>query len=83
MVEAVSQSFNTSSVVLSTRVYSVLAGTMVRLGVLPPKLNPVIKPIMDSIKREVGFFRKESGRGYFVWTTLSKNLEKVQFLSSI
>ncbi|KAL5254709.1 hypothetical protein ACHWQZ_G014221 [Mnemiopsis leidyi] len=52
VVEAVSQSFSTSSVVLSTRVYSALAGTMVRLGVLPPKLNPVVKPIMDSIKRE-------------------------------
>ena len=53
VVEAVAQSFSTSSIVLSTRVYSALAGTMVRLGVLPPKLNPVIKPIMDSIKREV------------------------------
>ena len=52
-VEAVAQSLKTSSVVLSTRVYSALAGCVIRLDVLPVKLNPVIKPIMDTLKREV------------------------------
>ena len=52
-VEAVAESLKTSSVVLSTRVYSALAGCVVRLDELPGKLNPVIKPIMDTLKREV------------------------------
>lgn len=51
-VEAVAESLKTSSVVLSTRVYSALAGCVVRLDELPGKLNPVIKPIMDTLKRE-------------------------------
>lgn len=29
------------------------AGALVRLGRLPSKLNPVVKPLMDSIKMQV------------------------------
>ncbi|CAL4082492.1 unnamed protein product, partial [Meganyctiphanes norvegica] len=37
---------------LATMTQAVIAGSLIRFGVLPEKLNPVIKPLMDSIKRE-------------------------------
>lgn len=36
----------------STRVLSVIAGALVTTGTLPPKLNPIIRPLMDAIKKE-------------------------------
>ena len=37
---------------LSVTTMSALAGALVSLGYLPDKLNPVIKPLMESIKKE-------------------------------
>ncbi|CAN8003098.1 unnamed protein product [Ixodes hexagonus] len=37
---------------LSTMVQSSLAGFLVSLGQLPEKLNPVIRPLMDAVRRE-------------------------------
>lgn len=37
---------------MSTRVSAGLAGALVSLNGLPGKLNPVIRPLMDSIKTE-------------------------------
>ena len=37
---------------LVTRVHSCLAGALVSLSSLPTKLNPVIRPLMDSVKTE-------------------------------
>lgn len=34
------------------RTQAVLAGAIVMLKCLPDKLNPVVKPLMESIKRE-------------------------------
>ena len=37
---------------LSTMTMSALAGALISLGHLPEKLNPVIKPLMESVKKE-------------------------------
>ena len=37
---------------LSVMTYAALAGALVSLGQIPEKLNPIIKPLMDSIKKE-------------------------------
>ena len=35
------------------RILGVLAGALVRFKTLPEKLNPIIKPLMECIKREM------------------------------
>jgi TATA-binding protein-associated factor len=37
---------------LSMRIQSSLAGALVSQGYLPEKMNPVIRPLMDTIKKE-------------------------------
>ena len=37
---------------LCPRVQCCVAGTLIALKKLPPKLNPIIRPIMDGIKKE-------------------------------
>ena len=52
---------------MQTRVHCCMAGTLVTLTSLPPKLNPIIRPLMDCIKTESDTLmqveRKEGGRG--------------------
>ncbi|XP_070579939.1 TATA-binding protein-associated factor 172-like [Ptychodera flava] len=43
---------NTEQQKLNTRVQAVLAGAIVALKCLPDKLNPIIKPLMETIKTE-------------------------------
>ena len=43
---------NSDMISLSTTTMASLAGALVSLGHLPAKLNPVIKPLMESIKKE-------------------------------
>ncbi|XP_074648298.1 TATA-binding protein-associated factor 172-like [Tubulanus polymorphus] len=43
---------NSEQLMLSTRVLAYLAGVCVSLGAMPEKLNPVIRPLMESIKKE-------------------------------
>ena len=38
--------------VLSNRVQCALAGCLVRLRSLPEKMNPVVRPLMEGVKRE-------------------------------
>lgn len=45
---------------------AVLAGATVMLGCLPEKLNPVIKPIMESLKREECEIMQQQSAGYLV-----------------
>ena len=40
---------------LSFRVQCCVAGTLIALKKLPPKLNPIIRPIMDGIKKEENY----------------------------
>lgn len=46
------QQIQKDQVSLTTRVQSLLATFLVRLDQLPEKLNPVIRPLMESIRRE-------------------------------
>ncbi|KAL4240937.1 btaf1 RNA polymerase II [Mactra antiquata] len=46
------QQISSDQQILSTRVQSSLAKAVVRLDNVPDKLNPVIRPLMDSIKKE-------------------------------
>jgi TATA-binding protein-associated factor len=41
-----------SLMILFFRVLSVIAGALVTMQALPPKLNPIIRPLMDAIKKE-------------------------------
>ncbi|XP_071538423.1 TATA-binding protein-associated factor 172 isoform X2 [Panulirus ornatus] len=43
---------STDQISLATTTQAVISGAVVRFRILPPKLNPVIKPLMDSIKKE-------------------------------
>lgn len=46
---------------------AVLAGATVAMGCLPEKLNPVIKPIMESIKREECEIFQQQSAQYLVF----------------
>ncbi|XP_045616900.2 TATA-binding protein-associated factor 172 isoform X2 [Procambarus clarkii] len=43
---------STDQITLATTTQAIISGAVVRFKILPPKLNPVIKPLMDSIKKE-------------------------------
>lgn len=43
---------STDQISLSTTTQAIISGAVVRFRILPPKLNPIIKPLMDSIKKE-------------------------------
>lgn len=43
---------STDQISLATTTQAIIAGAIVRFRVLPEKLSPVIKPLMDSIKKE-------------------------------
>ncbi|KAK3864165.1 hypothetical protein Pcinc_030121 [Petrolisthes cinctipes] len=43
---------STDQISLSTTTQAMISGAVVRFKILPAKLNPVIKPLMDSIKKE-------------------------------
>ncbi|XP_053648070.2 TATA-binding protein-associated factor 172 isoform X2 [Cherax quadricarinatus] len=43
---------STDQISLATTTQAIISGAVVRFRILPAKLNPVIKPLMDSIKKE-------------------------------
>ncbi|KAI8898633.1 SNF2 family N-terminal domain-containing protein [Globomyces pollinis-pini] len=49
---------------LDTRIYSASAAAIVAMGVLPPKLNPIIRNLMNSIQtEEIEELQRRSGNG--------------------
>ncbi|XP_038069588.1 TATA-binding protein-associated factor 172-like isoform X2 [Patiria miniata] len=46
------EEINTEQQILSTRTHACVASAVIALKTLPDKLNPIIKPLMDSMKKE-------------------------------
>ena len=51
-------------VIVTDRVQMGIACALISLKVLPPKLNPVIRPLMETIKKENYHFFQVGGSGF-------------------